>query len=113
MAEEEDQSVQYSVLNNITPKERVELMGCSDQPLQVLEWINELISHLQPKLMTPPPVLSRVYQELSNGMLGFNQSLKLADVPFPFIFAQILEAMLTMFLIGAPVMVVVITGINV
>ena len=43
------------------------------------------------KLMTPPPVLSRVYQELSNGMLGFNQSLKLADVPFPFIFAQILE----------------------
>ena len=62
--------------------------------------------------MTPPPVLSRVYQELSNGMLGFNQSLKLADVPFPFIFAQILEAMLVVFLIGAPVMIVVITGMR-
>jgi len=80
--------------------------------LQVLEWINELVSQVQPKLMTPPPVLSRVYQELSNGMLGFNQSLKLADVPFPFIFAQILEAMLTIFLVIAPLVVVVITGVD-
>jgi len=76
----------------------------------VLEWINEMVSSIQPDLMTPPPVLSRVYQELSNGMLGFNQSLKLADVPFPFIFAQILEACLVIFLIGAPIMVVVVTG---
>merc|ERR1719316_2486132 len=38
---------------------------------------------------------SRCYQELSNGMLGYNQSLKISDVPFPFIFAHILQSMLS------------------
>merc|ERR550514_230918 len=83
-----------------------------DRPLLVLEWINELVSQTQPDLMTPPPVLSRVYQELSNGMLGFNQSLKLADVPFPFVFAQILQMMLTFFCLVAPLVVSVITGVR-
>ena len=32
--------------------------------------------------------MSRSYQELSNAMLGYNQSLKIQLVPFPFVCAQ-------------------------
>ena len=37
----------------------------------------------------PPPILSRVYQELSNAMLGFNSAMKVATTPFPFPYAQL------------------------
>jgi len=37
----------------------------------------------------PPPILSRVYQELSNAMLGFNSAMKVAESPFPFPYAQL------------------------
>jgi len=46
---------------------------------------------------TPPPIMSRCYQELSNGMLGFNQTVKMADIPFPFPFSQLLELLLIIF----------------
>merc|ERR1719387_2193070 len=39
-------------------------------------------------LPVPPPVLSRVFQELSNGMLFRNNALKIATTPFPFPYAQ-------------------------
>ncbi len=38
-----------------------------------------------------PPVISRLYQELSDGMLGFNQARKIAYLPFPFVYAQATE----------------------
>ena len=33
--------------------------------------------------------VSRSYQELSNGVLGFEQSFKIALIPFPFIWHQV------------------------
>jgi len=37
---------------------------------------------------TPPPITTRIFGELTDGMLGFQQALKVAQVPFPFPFAQ-------------------------
>ena len=34
-------------------------------------------------ITTPPPIVSRVYQELSNGMEGFMDAYSLAVVPIP------------------------------
>eukprot|EP00971_Amphidinium_carterae_P009955 196514-Amphidinium_carterae.1 len=48
-------------------------------------------------------------QELSNGMLGFNNSLKIADVPFPFPYAQLLTLALVAFSCFIPVYVSVFT----
>jgi len=36
-----------------------------------------------------PPILSRLYQFISDGMLGYNQARKVAYIPFPFPHAQI------------------------
>merc|ERR1712190_260802 len=67
---------------------------------------------MQCHLATPPPILSRVFQELSNGALGFNQAVKLSDVPFPFIFAQLLTLTILCFAIVSPIAFTVITGLS-
>merc|ERR1711937_958745 len=34
-------------------------------------------------LSVPPPIYSRIYQEMSNGMLGYSQAGRVASVAFP------------------------------
>merc|ERR1712050_281294 len=80
-----------------------------DRVIVVSEWINEDINMLVSILNTPPPIMSRCYQELSNGMLGFNQSLKMADIPFPFPFSQLLEYLLMALTAILPVYAAVFT----
>merc|ERR1719269_565334 len=79
--------------------------------LFVAQWISESVSimHVDATLTIPGPILSRFYQEMSNGMLGFNQAFKITFVPFPFPFAQILAALLMLFCVICPIMVVVMT----
>ena len=41
----------------------------------------------------PPPIVSRIFQELSNGLLGFENAYKVARTPFPFPYAQIVQVL--------------------
>ena len=50
----------------------------------------------------PGPVLSRLYQEMSNGMLGFNQALHIALIPFPFPFAQLIALLVSLLVVAIP-----------
>ena len=56
-------------------------------------------------LAMPPPIVSRIYQELSNGALGFHQAQKIARVPFPFPYAQLLALMKVYFILTVPMAV--------
>mmetsp|Transcript_95261 Transcript_95261/g.307498 ORF Transcript_95261/g.307498 Transcript_95261/m.307498 type:complete len:527 (-) Transcript_95261:78-1658(-) len=76
----------------------------------VVEWINEDVNELGPIAETPPPIMSRTYQELSKGMLGFNQATKMADIPFPFPFSQLLEWLLLAFTFTVPLYTAIFTG---
>merc|ERR1711920_663796 len=76
----------------------------------VLLWINELATSLHSRVDTPAPILSRVFQELSNGALGYNQAEKLSDVPFPFVFAQLLAVMILFFALCSPLAFTLLTG---
>lgn len=58
----------------------------------------------------PSPIMSRIYQQLSKGMLGFNQALKVAIVPFPFPFAQMITLLLVGFQVFCPMMTVIFTA---
>jgi hypothetical protein len=42
----------------------------------------------------PPPIYSRVYQEMSNGMLGFMQAYKISVLPFPIPLTNMTEILL-------------------
>eukprot|EP00747_Dinoflagellata_sp_TGD_P197282 gnl/TRDRNA2_/TRDRNA2_68475_c0_seq1.p1 gnl/TRDRNA2_/TRDRNA2_68475_c0~~gnl/TRDRNA2_/TRDRNA2_68475_c0_seq1.p1 ORF type:complete len:399 (+),score=68.38 gnl/TRDRNA2_/TRDRNA2_68475_c0_seq1:167-1363(+) len=51
---------------------------------------------------TSPPILSRLYQVISDGHLGFSQACKAAEVPFPFPYQNIIKIFLWMFTLTAP-----------
>jgi len=57
----------------------------------------------------PPPILSRVYQELSNAMLGFNSAMKVATTPFPFPYAQLNVIQVCMLVATCPLIVAAFT----
>ena len=55
-------------------------------------WLNEFISREYLAGSTgnvAPPIISRLYQYTSDGMIGYNQARKVAYIPFPFPHAQI------------------------
>lgn len=54
----------------------------------------------------PPPILSRSFQELGNGMVAFQQAMKLSCVPFPFPYAQVCDCLLMAHWMLVPIVVV-------
>jgi len=63
-----------------------------DQVFVVFTWVQDtLIRRLgHGGLAVPAPICTRLFQELSNGMLGFNNAAKIHDTPFPFPYAQLI-----------------------
>jgi len=85
-----------AVISMPTPEE-VELLDVSNDKVNlVCFWIIQgIILEVRAKTLdAPPPIVTRVLQELSSGMLGFNQAHKVAMVPFPFPFAQMVSLLL-------------------
>lgn len=101
-----------TIIGHISDHEGQCLRKASNKVNLITGWILEAISvySLKGAILTEPPILSRIYQELSNGNLGHQQAMKVAIVPFPFPFAQILTWLLVMFLFFAPIIVFVYTG---
>mmetsp|Transcript_18828 Transcript_18828/g.30523 ORF Transcript_18828/g.30523 Transcript_18828/m.30523 type:complete len:431 (+) Transcript_18828:87-1379(+) len=91
-------SMDLFVLAAPSPEEIARLELASDKVNAVCLWIVQaIITEIRAgSLDAPPPIVTRVFQELSNGMLGFNQAHKVAMVPFPFPFAQIVSLLLLM-----------------
>ncbi|CAE7480487.1 unnamed protein product [Symbiodinium natans] len=77
---------------------------------KVMYWIVWDLADSMSRLDIAAPIQSRMYQELSNGMLGFCNCLKVADVPFPMPYAQLLGWLLIGFSCFIPVYVVIFTG---
>ena len=49
-----------------------------------------------------PPIISRIYQELSNGLLAYNQAIKLKEVAVPFVYVQYQALLLLLFTLIMP-----------
>jgi len=81
----------------------------TDRTNVVMYWIIHDLAKVSKDIDIAPPIQSRMSQELSNGMLGFNLALKIADVPFPFPYAQLLTLMLTVYACFIPVYIVAFT----
>eukprot|EP00746_Dinoflagellata_sp_MGD_P017862 gnl/MRDRNA2_/MRDRNA2_141279_c0_seq1.p1 gnl/MRDRNA2_/MRDRNA2_141279_c0~~gnl/MRDRNA2_/MRDRNA2_141279_c0_seq1.p1 ORF type:complete len:424 (-),score=70.53 gnl/MRDRNA2_/MRDRNA2_141279_c0_seq1:79-1350(-) len=103
---------QLTVLGPLTDHEEATLKAAEDKVDLVHSWILESISMatLDQVILTQSPIVSRVYQELSNGMLGYNQAYKIALVQFPFAFAQMLTIFLLAFVFACPIAIFVFTG---
>lgn len=92
------------VLSAPTAKELELLEMATDKVNAVCLWIVQgIVQEVRcGRLDTSPAIVTRTFQQVSDGMLGFNQAHKVAMTPFPFPFAQIITMMLLIFCSAVP-----------
>jgi len=85
----------FRVIGNVSDAE-IELLQAVRGPQAKVSlcsmWLQEFLSREYLNGSTgnvAPPIISRVYQFISEGMSGYNQARKVAYIPFPFPHAQI------------------------
>lgn len=90
---------QLEVIGGVTPTEIADLENSADRVSYVYASILHLSNQRRADggLGADAPVLSRYYQLLSDGMLGFRQARKVEDIPFPFPYSQAVTSMLFLF----------------
>jgi len=69
------------------------------------QWIQALIVHSMTSglLNVPPPILTRVLQQMTNGMVNYNSVLDIISIPFPFPYAQVTFVLLTFYVCFIPI----------
>lgn len=89
------------------------LMYCANHDINrvevLLHWIQQHVTMSSEVLQVPPPILSRVYQTLSRGMVNFHNAKKLTEVPFPFPLSQIVVVLLLVHGVFVPIFMVSVT----
>ena len=103
-------SAKFPVIGEITERE-LAILKRANGPLAkahvVMHWITETITeyHLQEGFgSVHPPIISRLYQEISNSMLGFSQAKRIAHLPFPFVYAQLTELLVVLLVVAIPLL---------
>jgi len=73
----------------------------------LLHMIQVLVTenHEQSIVKIPPPICSRVYQELSRGMVNLHNAKKITDTQFPFPYAQLIMILLLSHALLTPIVV--------
>jgi len=62
------------------------------------QWIQQLVvENIKTDVLSiPPPILTRAFQELANGMVKYHDAMVIAHIPFPFPYMQTTEVLLLM-----------------
>mmetsp|Transcript_74798 Transcript_74798/g.173265 ORF Transcript_74798/g.173265 Transcript_74798/m.173265 type:complete len:464 (-) Transcript_74798:82-1473(-) len=73
----------------------------------ILQWMLVLIvTNIKTGVLSiPPPILSRVFQQIGNGMVALHQAVKISTIPFPFPYAQACDFLLVMHWMMTPVII--------
>eukprot|EP00927_Polykrikos_kofoidii_P083347 TRINITY_DN8504_c0_g2_i1.p1 TRINITY_DN8504_c0_g2~~TRINITY_DN8504_c0_g2_i1.p1 ORF type:complete len:572 (+),score=90.86 TRINITY_DN8504_c0_g2_i1:62-1717(+) len=97
VAKMEDEDFEILDFTGVSPDSMDFWMSRSGERCEILlQWIQKLIcANVGNGVITiAPPILSRVFQELSRGIVGVNNATKLSDILFPFPYAQMVTVML-------------------
>jgi len=78
----------------------------------VYQWIKMflVLSQQQGILKAPPPILSRVYEEMHKGLIIFNEIMQVSSWPFPFPYCQMAVVMTQLHLVITPLVICQWTG---
>ena len=82
-----------SVLEELSAHEMTVLKETNERVAVIMKWIFEGSNRVAQRIITPAPITSRMYTELSRGLEGFTLATNLADIPFPLPWAQLLAIM--------------------
>merc|ERR1712137_52547 len=86
-----DKYVPLELLGDLNENEKALLLDAKERVHLVMTWlVKELVARRKAGgVAAEAPIVSRIYQVLSDGMLGYLNAIKLADTPFPFPYAQL------------------------
>jgi predicted membrane chloride channel (bestrophin family) len=100
----------FRVMGGVSDAE-IELLQAARGPLAKVAlcfmWLQEFLTreHLNGGLgLVGPPIVSRLFQFSSDGMLGYNRARKIATIPFPFPHAQITSLFVFIVVVLLPVL---------
>eukprot|EP00931_Biecheleriopsis_adriatica_P031629 TRINITY_DN18521_c0_g1_i1.p1 TRINITY_DN18521_c0_g1~~TRINITY_DN18521_c0_g1_i1.p1 ORF type:complete len:573 (-),score=62.98 TRINITY_DN18521_c0_g1_i1:8-1660(-) len=81
------------------------LAEAPEKTLVILQWIQQLVvqNHRIGVLDVAAPILTRVFQDLSSGIVGVVDAQKITDVLFPFPYAQMVTVLLVLASIITPI----------
>mmetsp|Transcript_2320 Transcript_2320/g.5445 ORF Transcript_2320/g.5445 Transcript_2320/m.5445 type:complete len:406 (+) Transcript_2320:23-1240(+) len=97
------------VIGGISPSEKLALENVEERAYTIMAWIVRVMTRrhkFSAGLKVPPPILSRTFHVLSEGMSSYMQARKVRDTPFPFPYAQLVMTVLIIFVSTAPCVVV-------
>uniref|UniRef100_A0A7S1A5J7 Bestrophin homolog n=1 Tax=Noctiluca scintillans TaxID=2966 RepID=A0A7S1A5J7_NOCSC len=77
----------------------------------IYQWISNLMDEAQRNgvLVAPPPLLTRAFNAMENGLQDYHVAMKLADTPFPFPYTAGMEVLLTVHFFLTPVITTIWT----
>eukprot|EP00295_Goniomonas_pacifica_P008752 CAMPEP_0175821878 /NCGR_PEP_ID=MMETSP0107_2-20121207/9380_1 /TAXON_ID=195067 ORGANISM="Goniomonas pacifica, Strain CCMP1869" /NCGR_SAMPLE_ID=MMETSP0107_2 /ASSEMBLY_ACC=CAM_ASM_000203 /LENGTH=428 /DNA_ID=CAMNT_0017134307 /DNA_START=171 /DNA_END=1457 /DNA_ORIENTATION=+ len=103
----EGHSEELGVIGGLSRDELEILQKVDDRTFLVYTWIQRDVTyrHLTGGLAVPAPILSRVYQTISDGMTANSQAQKISKTPFPFPYAQLVTVLVLFFTISAPLII--------
>jgi len=95
----------------LDPESLAVLIDTKHKEALVYQWIHQIIvDSSQRKVMNvPPPIMTRVFQQLAQGMQEFHCAVKIPQVPFPFPYTQTTTALLIIHWLVTPFTMVVWT----
>jgi len=102
----EDKSFELIDLDGLDPDGLVFMQNAHDPCEVVLQWMQRLIvdAHREGTVEIAPPILSRVFNQLGNGIVHLNNAQKITDFPIPFPLAQMITIMLLAQLVISTIM---------
>lgn len=109
----EDENFEIVNLEGLDPelvRHVAKIQNAADRVEVILQWIQRLILQgcSDGVVPTPPPIVSRSFQQLNGGMVAYARMMSIAETPFPFPYAQLITALLMMHYIMTPVLLATI-----
>lgn len=98
-------------INGLERTKLIHLKRSLDRPEIVFQWVKGLIvDNIKSGVLSiPPPILTRVFQELDHGMSLFHDALKLANVPFPYPYVITIDLFLCLHTVLTPAFLLALT----
>jgi hypothetical protein len=95
-----------AALNDSFTKEELEFYE-QNRACAVHTTVNRILRTISTRLNAggmpiAPPIISRIYQELSNGLLAYNQAIKMKEIAVPFVYVQYNALLLLFFSLITP-----------
>lgn len=83
-------------IHGLSPEHVEFMMKAPNRCEVILQWIQKLIveGNERTLIKIAPPILSRVYNQLGDGIVDLNNAVKIAEFPIPFPLAQMVTIML-------------------